>query len=139
MLICTYYQLINYFSSSEAADRSQDYDATLILLGVSTFQRAITVKERQLIDMNNKKAVAEENVQTLEDRLEAQARETGKSITKFVSCLFNISTYYYEPEIYRNVSQTIREVQQSCGNYLYISQSRDIWRESLIHGSKCKH
>uniref|UniRef100_A0AA85J2D1 Uncharacterized protein n=1 Tax=Trichobilharzia regenti TaxID=157069 RepID=A0AA85J2D1_TRIRE len=87
----TAFLLLLRLSLLTAADRSQDYDATLILLGVSTFQRAITVKERQLIDMNNKKAVAEENVQTLEDRLEAQARETGKSITKCKSTnLINI-------------------------------------------------
>nr|CAH8839480.1 unnamed protein product [Trichobilharzia regenti] len=93
-------------------------------------------QHRRIIEMNNQKADMEGEANRLEDRLEAKARRRRKSITRFVNCLYNISEYFYEPEIYRGLSQTIREVQQSYGTYFYIPQSRDLWRESLIHGSQ---
>nr|CAH8839489.1 unnamed protein product [Trichobilharzia regenti] len=61
-----------------------------------------------------------------ENRLEAKARRRRKSITRFVNCLYNISEYFYEPEIYRGLSQTIREVQQSYAGPSRSGQQPDL-------------
>uniref|UniRef100_A0AA85KE56 Uncharacterized protein n=1 Tax=Trichobilharzia regenti TaxID=157069 RepID=A0AA85KE56_TRIRE len=69
---------------------------------LNNLDRAIITFEGQLIDANNRKATAEEQANTLEDRLRTQARESGRSITNFVTCLYSTSGNYYQPEIYRS-------------------------------------
>nr|CAH8839471.1 unnamed protein product [Trichobilharzia regenti] len=119
-----------------AVQPNQQHNTEQLLQWVRVLDPIIASNERRIIEMNNQKADMEGEANRLEDRLEAKARRRRKSITRFVNCLYNISEYFYEPEIYRGLSQTIREVQQSYGTYFYIPQSRDLWRESLIHGSQ---
>ncbi|CAH8839372.1 unnamed protein product [Trichobilharzia szidati] len=98
----TAFLLLLRLSLLTAVQPSRHYDANQLLQWARYLNHFILHYERQIIDWGNKKAIAEEIAKELEDNLEIRALITGKSITKFVDCLYNTSENYYQPEIYRS-------------------------------------
>ncbi|CAH8839351.1 unnamed protein product [Trichobilharzia szidati] len=118
---------------------SSKYDADRLTVEIENLQSTINWYSNGAELYKELLSTLHHDLKTSQDELETSGGEKKTTIAEFVKCLTESFEDSFKPRFNRIISDIIREVHQSYGEFFVIPEDKPLWKQWLKHGFEYVH